>query len=107
MWLLQTVTDAKFVVVYAVDSNAEQIAVAFEPNGKGDYVNTRLSSLFLTSSYGKNNYIRNNIKNTWLILNMQKMTYRKLIPNCMSGWQLLTTNHLNRWIYKERRDVAI
>ena len=94
MWLLQTVTDAKFVVIYAVDSNAEQIAVAFEPNGKGDYVNTRLSSLFLTSSYGKNNYIRNNIKNTWLILNMQKMTYRKLIPNCMSGWQLLTTNHL-------------
>jgi hypothetical protein len=62
MSLLQTVTDAKFVVVYAVDSNAEQIAVAFEPNGKGDYINTRLSSLFLTSSYGKHNYIRNNIK---------------------------------------------
>ena len=63
MSLLQTVTDAKFVVVvYAVDSNAEQIAVAFEPNGKGDYINTRLTSLFLSSSYGKNNYIRNNIK---------------------------------------------
>lgn len=40
------------------------------------------------------NYVKNNLRKNGVSVEYKKRVYRKLIPSCMSGWQLLTINPL-------------
>ena len=59
----------------------------------------QLYNLVVTAFEPKTNYLKNTIKKA-VKVHYEKRTCRKLITNCMSGWQLLTTNPLTPKYHK-------